>query len=152
MAKSKKPKEHKLKCKSLFEHSDHVFTVQDPNYFDTLTEGDKKTWTNYMINRLLSMQPNYVEVVNLLQKYSPMLKPELYYKLLIGAFPKTRKQWNPYLKGKQTNKFDESTIKLFCKYFECGSCDAIEYLTILSSDLDGQQKIKEICEKFGLEK
>lgn len=151
MAKVKKTKELKPKCKSLFDHSDHVFSVQDPNYFDTLTDGDKKTWTNFMINRLLSMQPNYVEVVNLLQKYS-FLKPETYYKLLIGAFPRTRKQWNPYIKSKKETKFDEDLIDTFRKHFEVSSDDAIEYLTILSVDLEGQEKIKHICDLYGEKK
>jgi len=149
MAKVKKSKEVKIKTKSIFNHSDAVFSEQDPNYFDKMGESDKKSWTNYMINRILSMQPNYVGVINMIQKYSPILKPELYYKVLIGAIPKTQRQWNPYIKARTEIKFEPEIVGIFCKHFEIGSSDALDYLQILSVDLDGQAEIKRICDMYG---
>ncbi len=38
-------------AKSLFDHIKAVTQFQDPNYWDKLEDGDKKTWSNYMVHR-----------------------------------------------------------------------------------------------------
>jgi hypothetical protein len=47
--KSKDSTESKPKTKSLFDHINHVREGKNPNYFSTLTDADKKTWSNYMV-------------------------------------------------------------------------------------------------------
>lgn len=148
MTKNKKQKESKVKTRTLFDHVNAVFSEQDPEYFKKITDGDKKTWSNYMLNRFLSMQPNYVEIVNLVQRYSS-LPPHLYYSILIAAIPKTGKQWNPYIKSKNETKFEPWLVDLFSNYFEVKSIDAIEYLKILSSNEQGKESIKNVCKIYG---
>ena len=62
-----------------------------------MSEEDKKSWSNYMVNRFLSMKPEWIEVVNELQKYK--LQPKELYKLYTNILPKG-KQWLKYIKGK----------------------------------------------------
>ena len=57
----------------LFDHINAVTSVQDPNYFKKISEEDKKSWSNYMISRFFSMEPEFVEVINEFQKYSLIL-------------------------------------------------------------------------------
>ena len=59
-----------IKKKSLFDHVRQVTSVQNPNYWDEISEEDKKAWSNYMVNRFLSMQPAWIDLVNELQKYN----------------------------------------------------------------------------------
>ena len=59
-----------IKKKSLFDHIKEITSVQNPNYWETLSEDDKKTWSNYMVHRFLSMKMEWIEVVNELQKYN----------------------------------------------------------------------------------
>ena len=47
-------------------------------YWDTLTESDKKTWSNYMIHRFISMKTDWIEVANEIQRYWE-LKPKTIY-------------------------------------------------------------------------
>ena len=42
---------------SPFDHIKEIYTNQRVNYFDTLTDEDKKTFQPYMINRIISMNP-----------------------------------------------------------------------------------------------
>ena len=70
-----------VKKKSLFDHVNQVTSVQNPNYWEEISEEDKKSWSNYMVHRFLSMKMEWVEVVNELQKYK--LQPKDLYKLLI---------------------------------------------------------------------
>ena len=39
-------------AKTLFDHIKAVTQFQDPKYWDKLEETDKKTWSNYMVQRL----------------------------------------------------------------------------------------------------
>ena len=55
--------------KSLFDHIKQITNVQNTLYWDSLSDGDKKTWSNYMVHRFLSMNMNWVDIVNELQKY-----------------------------------------------------------------------------------
>ena len=58
------------KAKGLFDHINHVREKQDPDYFDKLSDADKKSWSNFMVCRFLSMQPELIDAVNQVQKYS----------------------------------------------------------------------------------
>ena len=86
------------RSKSLFDHIKEITSVQKPNYWDTLSDGDKKTWSNYMVHRFLSMKMDWVELVNELQKYN--LKPKELYKIYTNILPKG-KQWLKYIKGEK---------------------------------------------------
>ena len=68
-----------IKKKSLFDHINQITSVQNPDYWDEISDEDKKSWSNYMTHRFLSMKMEWVELVNELQKYN--LKPKELYKL-----------------------------------------------------------------------
>ena len=64
-----------MKTKTLFDHIKQVTNVQNQLYWDELSESDKKTWSNYMVHRFLSMKADWIEVVNEIQQYWE-LKPK----------------------------------------------------------------------------
>ena len=47
-------------AQKLFDHINAITTIQDPKYFDKLGDEDLKTWSNFMINRFLSMKPEWL--------------------------------------------------------------------------------------------
>jgi len=49
--------------KSLFDHIKQITNVQNPMYWESLDDGDKKTWSNYMVHRFLSMKSEWLVVV-----------------------------------------------------------------------------------------
>ena len=57
-----------VKKKSLFDHVNQITSVQNPNYWDEISDEDKKSWSNYMINRFLSMKSDWIDLVNEVQK------------------------------------------------------------------------------------
>ena len=59
-----------VKKKSLFDHVNQVTSVQNPSYWDEISDEDKKSWSNYMVNRFLSMKPDWIDLVNEIQKKS----------------------------------------------------------------------------------
>ena len=70
MAKAK-TKVKGIKKKSLFDHIQAVTSQQSPNYWNEISDDDKKTWSNFMVNRFLSMKPEWIDLVNEVQRYPP---------------------------------------------------------------------------------
>jgi len=138
-------------AKSLFDHIKAVTQFQDPKYWDKLEESDKKTWSNYMIHRFLSMNPDWIEVLSEIQPYTQVLEPKNLYLSLIGIIPKGR-YYLKYTKGKKENKYESFLIDLLKQDFMCSSKEAEDYCEILYSTREGRENIKYICERYGIDK
>lgn len=137
-------------AKSLFDHIKAITTEQNPNYWDTLEDADKKTFSNYMVHRFLSMNPDWIEVLSEIQPYTQTLEPKQLYLALIGLIPKGR-YFLKYTKGKGENKYESWLIDLIKQDFMCSSKQAEDYCEILYSTREGRENIKYICEKYGIE-
>ena len=122
----------KPKVKSLFDHINQIRWDKNPDYFSTLTEADQKTWSNYMICRFLSMQPELVETVNDLQYYQDKLSPEYFYKLCVAVVPKRKGYW-PYVKN-GAEKYNKELLVLLCSHFQESERNVLEYLPSLTRD------------------
>ena len=139
------------KSKTLFDHIKAVTQFQDPKYWDKLEESDKKTWSNYMIHRFLSMNSDWIEVLSEIQPYTQTLEPKQLYLLLIGLLPKGR-HYLKYTKGKKVNKYEDWLVDLLKEDFMCSLKEAEEYCEILYSTREGRENIKYICERYGIDK
>ena len=69
-------------AQKLFDHINAITTIQDPKYFDKLSEEDFKTWSNFMINRFLSMKPEWVELIASILPLTQTLQPKEMYTML----------------------------------------------------------------------
>ena len=138
------------KTKTLFDHIKAITFEQNPNYWETLDEADKKTWSNYMIHRFLSMNPDWIQVLSEIQPYTQVLEPKQLYLTLIGIIPKGR-YFLKYTKGKNENKYEKWLVDLIKQDFQSSQKEAEEYLEILYSTREGRENIKYICEKYGVD-
>ena len=136
----------KIKKKSLFDHIQAVTSQQHPEYWDEISDDDKKSWSNYMINRFLSMKPEWITFVNDVQKYP--LKPKELYKVYADILPKKR-QWLKYIKGDKKMKYPTWVYEIVAKHLQCSireSNDAVEMYEISAG---GQAELKDILMKYG---
>jgi len=140
-----------MAAKKLFDHLNAITSEQDPKYFDKLSEEDLKSWSNFMINRFLSMKPEWVELIATLLPLTQTLQPKEMYKLYISVIPKG-KYFLKYIKGKGENKYEEFLVELIKKEFQCSEKEANEYIEVLYSTREGRENIKYICEKYGTDK
>ena len=140
-----------MASKTLFDHITNVTSVQNPKYWDGLEDADKKTWSNYMVHRFLSMNPDWIEVLSEIQPYTQVLEPKQLYLALIGILPKGR-YFLKYTKGKKSEKYESWLVDLLINEFMCSTKEAEDYCEILYSTKEGKENIKYICEKYGIDK
>ena len=128
--------------KNIFDWLKAINTTKPP--VELFTDKDWEVWNSYMIHRFLSMNKDFIEIVNNIQEILPQDKKKIYsiYKEFI---PKNNK-WNKYIKSKikQPNKDLVDHIR---DYFKCSSKEAKEYIYILD-----KPKINRILTNRGLNK
>ena len=134
------------KNKSLFDHINHIREVKSPNYFDTLSEADKKSYSNYMVNKFLSMNVHQVPYVNELQKYT--LTPELHYAFFSRIIPKGR-QFNKYIKKTKDVKYEEWLVNIVVRHYNVSIVEAEEYLQIYYKH--DKAALRKLCEAYGVD-
>ena len=135
-------------AKTLFDHLNHITEKQTPNYWETLSDEDKKTWSNFLIIRFLSMNKDWIDVLSNLQPVIQSLAPEYLYKVLISVIPKG-KVYLKYVKGKGEDKYEKWLVELVAKEFYVSTSNAIDYLNILYGTKEGRETIIYLCEKYG---
>jgi len=140
-----------MATKTLFDHITNVTSVQNPKYWDGLEDADKKTWSNYMVHRFLSMNPDWIEVLSEIQPYTQTLEPKQLYLALIGILPRGR-YYMRYIKGKKSDKYESFLVDLLKQDFNCSKKEAEDYCEILYATKEGRENIKYICEKYGIDK
>jgi len=136
------------KKQSLFDHLKAITSIQDPDYFNKISVESKKTWSNFMLLRFLSMNDELHPIVIDFQPLVQELEPELFYKIFIGIIPK-RNYYSKYIKGDNDNKYEKWLVELLAKEFQVSQLEAEDYLDILYSTKDGKDTIQHICEKYG---
>ena len=130
---------------TIFDWINQLLVTKKP--WSDFTEDEQKKFSPFIINRWLSMDKEFIEIVNYFQKYAiGTLEPREVYKWYCDVLPKG-KRFNKYIKGKKLKKYDEWLIKLLCKHFECSKLQTQEYLGLIS-----KEELKEILEKYGLDK
>jgi hypothetical protein len=136
--------------KTLFDHINAVSKEQKADYWKTLSDGDRKTWSNFMILRFLSMNRDFIELIADLQPLIQELKPEYLYKVLIEVIPKG-KYYFKYIKGKNEDKYEKWVVSLVSKYYEVSMDEATEYVHILYQSKEGKVHLKGLLESYGSE-
>ena len=135
-------------AKSLFDHVKAVTNEQNPKYWDTLDEADRKSWSNYMMLRFLSMKYEWVETIATIQPYLQEVPPKAMYLALIDILPKGR-HFMKYMKPKGADKYESWLVELVAKHYEVSKLEAEDYLKILYATRTGKERIIELCEDYG---
>ena len=127
--------------KNIFDWLKAINNTKPP--VESFTSKDWEVWNSYMIHRFISMNPDYIEIVNYVQDLPPQEKRMIYnvYKEFI---PKNNK-WSKYIKSK-TKEPNKELIEHLRNYLKCSSKEAKEAITLLDNT-----KISRILSNRGLE-
>ena len=136
----------KIKRKNLFDHINAITSRQHSNYWDEISDEDKKSWSNYMVNRFLSMKMEQIEFVNEVQKYP--LKPKELYKVYTDILPKKR-QWLKYIKGDKEMKYPNWVYEIVAKHLQISLREASDAVDMYELSHGGQAELIDILLKYG---
>jgi hypothetical protein len=142
--------EVKVKVSNLFDHLNAITQKKPKNYWEGLSDGDRKSWSNYMVLRYLSMNTDYLEMISELQPYIQELEPGVLSKLLIDALPYD-KSFLKYISGEKSEKYESWLVDVFTTHYQTSKKEVVDYLKILYITEEGKFHIKHICESYGVE-
>ena len=110
-----------------FDHIKNLHTKQ--RSWDDFNDEEKKSFNIFIINKALSMNPNYLDIVNMVQRYTNnMLNPKEVFNLYFNLLP-NKFRFYKWIKGaKDKNK---EKYQVLAKYFECSSREAKDYIELL---------------------
>ena len=137
-----------IKKKGLFDHINQITAVQSPSYWEDISDEDKKSWSNYMTHRFLSMKMEWVELVNEIKKYN--LQPKELYKLYINMLPK-RKQWLKYIKRRNKMEYPTWLINIVSNHMEISKREAYDAIEMYYLTEGGMLELGQLAQKWGIE-
>jgi hypothetical protein len=111
---------------TIFDHLKNITTTKGEYLGD---EG----FNNYMINKFLSMEQDYIELVNMVQPNTWKMEGKHLYTLYRDAIPKQYK-YLKYIKASKKKEYDIDQIEAISIYFEISKKEAKEYINMLSTE------------------
>ena len=113
-----------------FDHRKNLHTKK--RTWDDFNDEEKKSFNIFIINKALSMNPNYLGIVNMVQNFTGLNQIlsqkevfNLYYSLLPNKF-----RFYKWIKGEKSKK-DKEKAEYLAMHFEVSIREAYDYLKIL---------------------
>ena len=113
-----------------FDHIKNLHTKK--RRWEDFNDEEKKSFNVFIINKGLSMNPNYLEIVNMVQNFTGLNQVlsqkevfNIYFKLLPNKF-----RFYKWIKG-QKNKKDKEKVEYLAMHFKVSTREAYDYLRIL---------------------
>lgn len=132
---------------SLFDHVKHIRSVQDPEYFNKLSDENKKSFNHFMILRALSMDEEIVGEMAYLYRYFDKIPSPQFYTLLIALVPR-HNAWIPWVKTKIV-KHNQEMISSIANHYQVSKRQANEYVNVLTKSDDGLKNLLDLLESMG---
>ena len=113
-----------------FDHIKNLHTKK--RTWNDFNDEEKKSFNVFIINKGLSMNPNYLGIVNMVQNFTGLNQVlsqkevfNIYFKLLPNKF-----RFYKWIKG-QKNKKDKEKVEYLAMHFKVSTREAYDYLQIL---------------------
>ena len=114
--------------------------------WEDLNEEEQKSWNTFIINRALSFNSIYIDIVNNVQPHTGgQLTPAEIFKYYQNMLPNNFR-FQKWIKGKKENKYNPQLLALLSGYFECSCKQVEEYLKIMK-----KKDLKSLLISIGLQ-
>ena len=113
-----------------FDHLKNLHTKK--RCWDDFNDEEKKSFNVFIINKALSMNPNYLNIVNMVQNFTGLnqiLSQKEVFNLYYSLLP-TKFRFYKWIKGEKTKK-DKDKAEYLAMHFEVSIREAYDYLKIL---------------------
>lgn len=130
---------------SIFDHLQALTYKKTP--WESLSPDQQSSFSVYMINRFLSMNPDLIGIIDEFQYLTiGIMTPEAVYKLYLDILPKS-KSYFKYTKSKKVSVVSSELVGLLSDYFLVSNSEAEEYGEILMGQ--DPEYLIELIRKYG---
>ena len=111
-----------------FDHIKNLHTKQ--RTWSDFNDEEKKSFNIFIINKALSMNPNYLSIVNMVQRYTNnLLDPKEVFNLYFNLLP-NKFRFYKWIKG--TKDKNKEKYQILAQHFKCSSREAKDYMGLLN--------------------
>ena len=113
-----------------FDHIKNLHTKK--RRWEDFNDEEKKSFNVFIINKGLSMNPNYLGIVNMVQNFTGLnqiISPKEVFNIYFNLLP-TNFRYYKWIKGEKTKK-DKEKIEYLAMHFKVSTREAYDYLKIL---------------------
>ena len=113
-----------------FDHLKNLHTKK--RCWDDFNDEEKKSFNVFIINKALSMNPNYLGIVNMVQNFTGLnqiLSQKEVFNLYFNLLP-TKFRFYKWIKGEKTKK-EKEKAEYLATHFKVSIREAYDYLKIL---------------------
>ena len=111
--------------------------------WEDLTEDQQKVYNTFIINKALSFNSNYLDIVNRIQHHTPSPKESFKY---LQSMTSDRFKYNKWIKGQKTKSYNPNLIAIVSTHLECSTKQAEDYLNILE-----KKEVKMMLKQIGIQ-
>jgi hypothetical protein len=129
------------KILNIFDWSKEIMT--NKRSWSSFTNEEKNIFNGFMINKILSMNSDYIEIVNYAQ-IIPHDKKEQLYRFYCDMIPK-KYIFSKFIKASKKN-VNNDLLEKVALYYECSLGEAEEYISLLR-----KEGVIDILNKLGIE-
>ena len=125
-----------------FDHIKNLHTKR--RTWDDFNDEEKKSFNVFIINKALSMNPNYLGIVNMVQNFTGLnqiLSQKEVFNLYFNLLP-TKFRFYRWIKGAKTKK-EKEKAEYLAMHFKVSTREAYDYLQILD-----KKTIKSITKNY----
>ena len=113
-----------------FDHIKNLHTKK--RHWENFNDEEKKSFNVFIINKALSMNPNYLNIVNMVQNYTGLnqiLSQKEVFNLYFNLLP-IKFRFYKWIKGEKTKK-EKEKAEYLAMHFKVSTREAYDYLKIL---------------------
>ena len=113
-----------------FDHIKNLHTKK--RRWEDFNDEEKKSFNVFIINKGLSMNPNYLEIVNMVQNFTGLnqiISPKEVFNIYFNLLPNKFKFYK-WIKGEKTKK-DKEKAEYLATHFKVSTREAYDYLQML---------------------
>ena len=113
-----------------FDHIKNLHTKK--RRWEDFNDEEKKSFNVFIINKALSMNPNYLGIVNMVQNFTGLnqiISPKEVFNIYFNLLPNKFKFYK-WIKGEKTKK-DKEKAEYLAMHFKVSTREAYDYLQLL---------------------
>ena len=121
---------------------------QNKQFWDSLDEREVKKYSQYMVNRYVSMAPEFIDIANDFQKYK--VSDKHHFLFFSEVIPKNN-IYLRYVKRKKTMDWPKLFLEVVAKHFEVSLREAQDACEMYMISPGGKLELREILNRYGIQ-